>query len=533
MSGDSAQERAATAAAAATANTNTASPPPLRYGGFTIGGMQLALPMAALREVVPCGPLTRLPCPAACVVGGIQLRGVMVPVVDLRIVLGLPLSDGEFRSVIIMVHGGHILGLLAEGVSGVFTSAAVQQHPVHANDPVAALLSATVPSDDDGTLVSVLSPDAIASLHQVPLVRDPEPARQQLDTSVDLVDTTDTAVPVMLMRCGQTALAIDAQAVHATLAAPKVERGVLSQGVCRGCIDYAGQKVPAIDLMAWCGLGTLDSPPEQLQAFVVSLDHGMVAFLIDSVIDVVRTQPTDVIALPRFALPRAPLFAGTLPLSGLASDAATNEQSFGPNPPAHYLLLSSHALRDDAEVAALSHTNTPSGSAALSADARAFSAGVAAGAGRRSMVTYALDREAATPLAQLTEILPWSPALTRVSHGGPMLGILVNRGRSIAVMCLSQLVLGRPAEATAATSLLVIESQGELLGFAVPSLKTIESADWEPELPSHTGTDAALATLTATPARKLALVGSGATERMLPVLDLHAIARGLQAQAQV
>jgi purine-binding chemotaxis protein CheW len=363
-------------------------------------------------------------------------------------------------------------------------------------------------------------------------VPDPEPARQQIHASAAEAEQTDTPVPVMLMRCGPTALAIDAQAVHATLAAPKVTPGVLTQGVCRGCIDYAGQNVPTLDLAAWCGLGALESPLDQQQAFVVSLEHGMVAFLIDNVIDVVRTEATDVVALPTFALPRGRLFAGTLPLSHLASEAAeAHAPAFGPHPPAHYLLLSSEALRADSEVQALSQTNTPGGSAALHAGARAFATGMASGNGRRNMVTYVLDREAATPLDQLTEILPWSPELTRVHSGGPMLGILVNRGRSIAVMCLSQMVLGRPIEATPATSLLVVESQGELLGFAVPSLKTIEATDWEPQLPSHSGADAALATLTAAPARKMALVGSGSHERMLPVIDLHALARGLQAHA--
>lgn len=564
MTASSADERAAAALAEAAAGAPHAhaqaqaktTPAPQRYGGFRLGGMDLALPMTSLREVVPYSPLTRLPCPAACVIGGINLRGVMVPVVDLRIVLGLPTAEAThstgapdtahrtataqtpWRSVIIMVHGGHILGLLVDGVSGVFSSAGIGPRATHTDDPVAALFSAAVPADDSGTLVSVLSPDAINCLPQVPRVPDPEPARQQVDRLPTLTDVADTAVPMVLMRCGHTALAIDAQAVHATLLAPHVARSVLSQGSCRGCIDYAGEQVAAIDLMAWCGLGSLDSEAATQQAFVVQLAHGRVAFLIDAVIDVVRTQPQDVITLPAFALPRAALFAGTLPLSALSIDAASQASHFGGQPPAHYLLLDSQQLRLDPEVSAMAETNTPSAptgpgsAAALTADARAFTAGVAAGAGRRSLVTFTLEREAATPLSELTEILPYPHDMARIGDPGPLLGIMVNRGRSIAVMCLSQMVLGQPAALSAATSVLVVASAGELLGFSVPSLRTIESTDWEPELPAHAAAGAnGLAITASAPARQLALVGSGATERMLPVLDLQALARGLQARA--
>ena len=59
------------------------------FGGLRIGGLQLALPMSALREVVPCGRLERLPARAEGLLGAIDLRGVLVPVLDLRPLIGL------------------------------------------------------------------------------------------------------------------------------------------------------------------------------------------------------------------------------------------------------------------------------------------------------------------------------------------------------------------------------------------------------------------------------------------------------------
>ncbi|MBP7660921.1 MAG: chemotaxis protein CheW, partial [Burkholderiaceae bacterium] len=154
---------------------NAADQPPDAYGGFCLGGMRLALPMSSLREVVPSGQLCELPCPAACVIGGLDLRGVIVPVVDLRVLLGRDRHPAAYASVIIMVHEGRILGLLADGVTGVFTAPAGHLNRIHTDDDLKSLFSGSIRRPDDATLVSVLSPEALSRLPQVPMVQDPEP----------------------------------------------------------------------------------------------------------------------------------------------------------------------------------------------------------------------------------------------------------------------------------------------------------------------------------------------------------------------
>ena len=78
-----------------------AAPGLVGFGGFTLGGMSLALPMAALREVLPCAGLTPLPCPAPAVPGGVDLRGTTVAaLVDrfrspLATPIPLTLADGR------------------------------------------------------------------------------------------------------------------------------------------------------------------------------------------------------------------------------------------------------------------------------------------------------------------------------------------------------------------------------------------------------------------------------------------------------
>lgn len=490
---------------------NPADPQGKAYGGFSLGGLLLALPMESLREVVPCGGLMPLPCKAACVIGGIDLRGVVVPVVDLRIVLGRELATQTFPSVIIMVHDGRVLGLLADGVTGVFSDVAGALKRVGVTGPLEPVFCGCLQRADDGSLVSVLSPQALASLPEVPMVQDPEPGRQLVQTdAADEAQAGDESRQLMLIRCGRVALAIDALAVQATLSNPQVRPSVTARGHCCGVIDYAGSSVPVVDLLALSGLGATDRN-NRLQAFVIRLDAGMVAFLIDAVIDVVRTRPRDVIALPACAVPQPSLFAGALPVGNLSAEVR-EQPGLGASA---YLVLDHAGLSAHDEVAALAGTNTPVDGATAVAAAAACQ-----GAPKRNVLTYPLAGETATPLEQVMEILPYSADLAVFDSPLPMLGVVVHRGRSIPLMCLSRLLSGRPAEITPAASVLVVEADGDLVGFVVPGLTAIEPAEWEPALPGPGGAS-----------RRLVLVGEGAGERMLPLHDLQQMARSIQARA--
>lgn len=474
------------------------------FGGFSLGSMQLALPMEALREVMPRGTLIELPCHATCVIGGLDLRGVVVPVVDLRIALGREVRPSPYPCVIIMVHAGKLLGLLADGVTGIFSCGTSHIHHATSPDPAAAIFLGSIRRGDADTLVSLLSPGALSLLDGVPMIEDPQPDRQRTQEDRDEVLVSDEARPMMLMRCGRIALALDAMVVHATMSHPDVHPSALAMGDCRGVIDYAGARVPAIDLQSLCGLGELNLD-EAAHAFVLSLDAGHVAFLVSEVIDVVRTLPQDVMPIPAFARPHPNLFTGALPAAVL-STARTGD------PASQYLLLSGGGLKAHPAVAALAGIHAQTGIAGI--DSMAPSA-AQSDPGTRAMLTYTLGGETATPLDQVEEILSFDCDTTLSDANGPLLGFMVNRNRSIPVLSLAQLTGCRSEGRTSPTSVLVVVAEGELIGFAVPQLNAIEQARWTPD-PDQGSPRAAT--------RGLAQVNSGQAAKLLPVVDLHRMA---------
>jgi purine-binding chemotaxis protein CheW len=79
---------------------------------FSLGRELYALPATQVHEVRPLGWLTPLPGTPAFLAGLINVRGRIVPVVDLRPLLGIATDDGPSMSVVLVSYRGGDVGLL-------------------------------------------------------------------------------------------------------------------------------------------------------------------------------------------------------------------------------------------------------------------------------------------------------------------------------------------------------------------------------------------------------------------------------------
>lgn len=521
------------------------------YGGFHRAGMALALPMHALREVLPCRDLAPWPAGHEAVLGALDMRGVALPVIDLRLLLqvgggGVEASPAKAPVVVVLVHEGRLTGLLADGVSGVFRVAEDACHALaQPASPLPALVSASLRRADDGTLAGLLDAAALALRPDLPWLQDPEPQRQVRWRASDAAvgepsaeaGTDDRAVgddpapamcPLLLLRCGRVGLAIDAVAVHATVADPRLQPSVLQIGRCLGVLEYGALRVPALDLLSLLGMGELPAEGPR-QAFVLRLAQGLVALLISDVVDVVSVRREHLIAVPAVGRAGSPLVCAALPLSHLPEGVAADPARVGHA----FLQLDVAALHADADLCALAAANTEQ-------DGRRVPVGfdgarLAVASGRRAMLVFELGRVAvATPIEQVQEILPYVPEMAQFNGTGPLLGLTVVRGRSIPVMCLSRLYgHAAPQGCDDGISVLVVACGEELLGFAVPRMLGIEAARWEPDL-GGAGQPARLDAVDAVVrSRRLVQLGdaaAGEVERMLQLVDLQALAVALHGR---
>src|SRR5260221_145972 len=105
-----------------------------QYLGFHIAGEEYAIGILRVREILEYDTVTRVPTTPRSIRGVINLRGSVVPVVDLAVKLGLAESVVTKRSCVVvveMVLEGErtVMGLLADAVTQVFDLPASEIEP--------------------------------------------------------------------------------------------------------------------------------------------------------------------------------------------------------------------------------------------------------------------------------------------------------------------------------------------------------------------------------------------------------------------
>lgn len=85
---------------------------------FEVSGQLFGLDITAIREIRAWSPVTRMPGVPHYVAGMANLRGAILPVIDLAARLGWQAADANERHGIIVVHiNGQSCGLIVETVS--------------------------------------------------------------------------------------------------------------------------------------------------------------------------------------------------------------------------------------------------------------------------------------------------------------------------------------------------------------------------------------------------------------------------------
>jgi purine-binding chemotaxis protein CheW len=97
---------------------------------FELGGETYGLDIAAVREIMRLQPITRVPKAPVYVEGVINLRGKVIPVVDMSKRFGLPKQEESKNGRIVVVDiKGTTLGIIVEAVTEVMRipNASVEQ----------------------------------------------------------------------------------------------------------------------------------------------------------------------------------------------------------------------------------------------------------------------------------------------------------------------------------------------------------------------------------------------------------------------
>lgn len=97
---------------------------PAQYLTFMLGGDAYAIGILSIKEIIEYTPMTEVPLMPTCVRGVINLRGAVVPVMDLQVRFAQPASPVTKRTCIVIVElaspeGDQVMGVVVDAVNEV------------------------------------------------------------------------------------------------------------------------------------------------------------------------------------------------------------------------------------------------------------------------------------------------------------------------------------------------------------------------------------------------------------------------------
>lgn len=455
---------------------------PLAFGLARIGTSVLGFPLESMSEVCRLTGSHPLMVGSSLILGGLDLRGHLIPVLDLQALCGFPSSErGGFA--VIARHGDRLLAFPVDEVLGICR---VEPHRIQALSPGDGCETCVQSAFLDGDRsVSIIGLDAIFARPGVLSVEAPQVAQSRgFDSG---------RIPMLIFEVGGAKFSIEAEEVYGTVPRQVIEVNAMTSGHCMGSITYHKRRVPVLSSSVVLGIGT---HRDRVQTEVVVLrcsEERLIGLAVDAILDVRGVDPDQFMRIPRAVGICGGYFSGVF----LREDGS------------QIYTISARTFLADPQIAAIVGLSTKVDQAAGSRIGTSATLGEA-----ERYLVFKAGRIFATPLAQVSCILQPPAAVVPVTQpSGGFEGFFTRLRDTVPLVDLNTR-LGEARQSTGLERVLLIgEGEGQL-GFRVKRVLSIEASSWALKGLDTYGEGA----------EPLVQLGRGSERRALPMLDLAGLA---------
>ncbi len=288
---------------------------------FSVGRQECALPIEAVREIVPMpDEVGQVPRAPGYIQGVISLRRRIVPLVNMRRLLDLPDESRERQRVVVLPldgdrhdTGGRAVGLVMDSVNEVI------RVPADVLDPVPELLeeedgrreiSALCRLDDGRRIVSVLSPERMFQRNDRRAQLEAAAADGAADTETqggEEIEMNDTYEQFVVFRLAGEEYAVPIASVKEIVRVPDtLMRVPHAPDFVEGVINLRGIVLPVVDQRRRLGLPGADRDDAQ-RIVVLQLNTGRTGFIVDAVAEVLKIPVSAIVPSPALSSEQAQL----------------------------------------------------------------------------------------------------------------------------------------------------------------------------------------------------------------------------------
>jgi len=264
---------------------------------FLLGDQSFGFRLTNVSEISRPPALANMPLGPKSLLGLANLRGVVLPVVGLRRLLGLADATANEASRVIIVDRGCPVGFLVDRIERLLTV------PAHQVDHHEAGAGAVNPDLLDGVIKGAERSDCIKILDPERLLRDEfarlggaEPRGQSRVSlgagSGKLAETPQQAVALLSFDLGTQEYALPLHRVQEVITLPEqVSELPRPETAVLGVVTLRERLLPLVSLRALLGLPENSDRKQRAKVLVLSIGHGAIGVVADRSRDILRVDP--------------------------------------------------------------------------------------------------------------------------------------------------------------------------------------------------------------------------------------------------
>lgn len=476
------------------------------FGTFFVEDCEFAVTVSAIQEVVnEPKQYTDVPLSPDYLIGLFNLRGVVIPVVDLRKVFGLedPAHQQLERKVAIIEYGEHCFGLLIDRTGDVFNAKDAERSAFNRTrgDVRETVVEGVFKLENGKRLVQILDPFELLSLEKLPRVagalnsalsrRARGPRRQCISFHV-----------------GDSVCAFDMTSIKEIVELERIDNTALASDWTLGAIELRGTTVPVIDFRLFLGQARTETTDELIERgsklIVMRMGENLISLLVDAIDEIISFYKDDLLSFPGIGLHRSEIFKGCL-----CSDK--DEM---------VLLLDHELIINDEQLGEVTR-----GHSALFQERDDASRREQRGRGKkRTLITFSIEGTFALDIDKVNEVISFpETVMTPPSMPDFIAGMVNIRGELIPIVNL-RVLYNMPAIESAKTKLLIFTREDRKYAIMVDAVSAIVTVtDQNANVLPRMSSDAASSSISQDVSEAILRTESDDSEPALMVLDLDAV----------
>lgn len=260
---------------------------------FELAQSLFGLALKDVREIVRLPRLAHMPLAPSSLLGLANLHGVVVPVVDLRVVLGFPSANGDARRVIV-INGEAPVGLVVDRIERLtaLSITAIDDDKAGAGSIDPELLDGISKGAEGESTIKVLNPQRLLR-HEYDQLASPPRRASPASAIAAVAPAAETSRKVSLLSfdLGAQEYALPLDRVQEIIQLPlHVAEVARSEAAILGVITLRDRLLPLVSLRALLGLPAINGQTRG-KVVVVPMGRGAVGVVIDRTREILHVDP--------------------------------------------------------------------------------------------------------------------------------------------------------------------------------------------------------------------------------------------------